>query len=203
MPRPQGDMAVAVVGAEVTVQQQLCSVLLVACPRPGGVTGEHHGTGTQARATARTWSLSSSLLTSPLTPWRAMTSPQQRASSSNCSRRCSSRCSRRCSSRCSSSNCSRRCSSKCSSRCRSSCSKRWYSKAWNLSARPAKAASARGGSPPARPQSLHLKLTSLMTSFAFTARGPRSSSQNQQQQQQQRTSLACSTCFSCRTGVLA
>ena len=182
LPRPQGDMAVAVVGAEVTVQQQLCSVLLVACPRPGGVTGEHHGTGTQARATARTWSLSSSLLTSPLTPWRAMTSPQQRASSSNCSRRCSS---------------------KCSSRCRSSCSKRWYSKAWNLSARPAKAASARGGSPPARPQSLHLKLTSLMTSFAFTARGPRSSSQNQQQQQQQRTSLACSTCFSCRTGVLA
>ena len=32
LPRPQG--AVAEVGAEVTVQQQLCSVLLVACPRP-------------------------------------------------------------------------------------------------------------------------------------------------------------------------
>ena len=36
LPRPQGAVAVAEVGAEVTVQQQLCSVLLVACPRPGG-----------------------------------------------------------------------------------------------------------------------------------------------------------------------
>ena len=35
LPRPQGAVAVAEVGAEVTVQQQLCSVLLVACPPRG------------------------------------------------------------------------------------------------------------------------------------------------------------------------
>jgi hypothetical protein len=51
LPRPQGAVAVAEVGAEVKVQQQLYSVLLFACPRPGGVAGGHHGTGTQARAT--------------------------------------------------------------------------------------------------------------------------------------------------------
>ena len=34
-PRPQEAVAVAEVGAEVTVQQQLCSVLLVACPPRG------------------------------------------------------------------------------------------------------------------------------------------------------------------------
>ena len=35
LPRPQGAVTVAEVGAEVTVQQQLCSVLLVACPPRG------------------------------------------------------------------------------------------------------------------------------------------------------------------------
>ena len=73
LPRPQGAVAVAEVGAEVKVQQQLYSVLLFACPRPGGVAGGHHGTGTQTRATDLE---SLGLLTSLLPPWRAMTSPQ-------------------------------------------------------------------------------------------------------------------------------
>jgi len=40
LPRPQGAVVVAEVGAEVTVQQQLCSVLLVACPRLGASQGD-------------------------------------------------------------------------------------------------------------------------------------------------------------------